>query len=79
VFNTVELPIVQLIISLDRQIAVCETIVIKKEKFSKEESVIMVAATIDYKMSKHVSINIGADANLKVHNVYIVFTKPHPN
>jgi hypothetical protein len=79
VFNTVELPIVQLIISLDRQIAVCETIVIKKEKFSKEESVIMVATTIDYKMSKHVSINIGADANLKVHNVYIVFTKPHPN
>jgi hypothetical protein len=51
VCNTVELPIVQLIISLDRQIAVCETIVVKKEKFSKEESVIMVAATTDYKMS----------------------------
>jgi hypothetical protein len=51
VFNVVELPIVQLIISLGKQIAMCEIIVIKKEKFSKEDSVIMVATTTDYKMS----------------------------
>jgi hypothetical protein len=71
-------------ISLDKQITECETIVVKRNMF-QTESVIMTVANTDYKMSYHVSINIVADtkhkklANTWNTNVQIVLTSPHPN